>query len=122
MRYSTLSAVIAFSALATLATACSSTPPGAHPHDMSAAEHREHAAAEDDKATSHEGKHDPNLVVSKTGGADDTFTYAATSYNPTEFHRELAVEHKGHADAHRAPAVALESSYRRSAQARKHQL
>jgi hypothetical protein len=106
MRYSTISAVILSTALATLATACSSTPPGAHPHDMSAAEHREHAAAEDDNATSHEGKHDPNLVVSGTGG--ETFTYDVTGYNPTDFHRELAVEHKGHADAHRAAAAALE--------------
>ena len=107
MRLKTISAVSVITFAAILVAACSSTPPGANPHDMSADEHREHAAAHDAQADSHEGKHDPNLLVESNSAGGDSFSVA--SYNPTDFHRELAVEHKGHADAHRAAAAKLES-------------
>ena len=60
--------------LAVLAVACASRQPtpGAHPHDMSAAEHEAMAKAEYAEAEIHSAQYDPNaqgVVTRCTGGA-----------------------------------------------------
>ncbi len=63
-------------ATALLASSCTSViPPGANPQDMSAAQHRERARVEDEKASGHEAQFDPTeerkLV---TASAQDSFS------------------------------------------------
>ncbi len=77
------------------------------PDDMSASEHRAHAAADEKNAAVHQGRHDPEAEAEKTVqyGADywDTVTY-----NPTEVHLRHASEFREHAEHHRAAAAELE--------------
>jgi hypothetical protein len=93
-----------------LVAACAPTHPGAHPRDMSAAEHREHAAAEDNKAEQHEEQYDPTAEQQmSTGGPADSFTHSNSStYNPTDSHLKEGAGHRDDADEHRDAAEALE--------------
>lgn len=76
---------------------------------MSAAEHREHARAEDEQAAAHEAQYDPDAEhQTMVGSTDSTFAFDIVTYNPTEGHREEASAHREHGAAHRKAAAALE--------------
>lgn len=104
-----LSAAVLPATLAFASSCTPTTPPGAHPHDMSAAEHREQARAEDSKAAGHEGQYDPKGDEEHlTGSPQDSFTYELTTYNPTGKHLDQGAAHRDHASAHRQAARELE--------------
>jgi len=97
-------------ASAVLAAACSGAPvPGAEPHDMSAAEHREHAKAETAEAAKHEKRYDPNATEAVPIRGPEDWDFAEGVYNPTRVHLEHAREHRAHAAAHAAAAAKLDS-------------
>lgn len=101
--------MVAGVSLALVGAACAATThPGANPHDMSAAEHREHAAAERDEAQAHEDRYDPNASGEISTGGPFGYAYGVSVYNPTGHHTKEAAEHRAHAEAHQAAAQALE--------------
>jgi hypothetical protein len=87
---------------------CSSTPPGAHPEDMSAKEHRAHSVDHQQQAGSAEQQYDPGATVVEQRD-ESGVRYGVKVYNPTAGFQRIAREHREHADAHAAAAVALES-------------
>lgn len=90
--------------------ACGAAP-GTRPDDMSAAQHRQMAAAEERKAERHEAHYDPSEEVTmRTAGtnAQGDVIYAPRVYNPTRSHLHIAGQHRRHAEEHRAAARALE--------------
>lgn len=94
---------------ALVAASCASTlPPGANPHDMSAEEHREHAAEERAKAQVHEERYNPSAGDEVAAGGPFGYGFGVSVYNPTGHHAEEAAEHRAHAKAHEAAAAALE--------------
>lgn len=99
-------AILGSAALLLLVHGCATTK-GTRPDDMSADDHRAHAAAEERTAAEHEKKFDPgaqeDMSIVAGPGYWDTVTY-----NPTAVHRGHADEHKRHAEEHRAAAVELE--------------
>ncbi len=97
-----------FIALLLLSVGCSSTPPGAAPHDMSAEDHRKHAADEDELAEAHQRQFDPNASGEVSVGTSE-FAYGVSVYNPTGHHSGEAAEHRSHAEAHREAAKKLET-------------
>lgn len=99
-------AVIATATVLLLVHGCATTQ-GARPDDMSATEHRAHAAAEESEAAGHAEQYNPEASADKSvqGGPGQWDTI---SYNPTALHKEQAEEHKEHAEAHRAAAAELE--------------
>lgn len=94
-------------ALAVIATACGGTAPGARPDEMSAAEHDRAAHDHETMSQSHEQQYDP--AARATGTAVDVtgLEGAGTTYNPTDGHRDEAVQHHRYAQEHAAAAQEL---------------
>lgn len=86
--------------------ACASTP-GAHPDDMSAADHEAHAAHEDDKAQGHDKQYNPDAEADRSVQGGPGF-WEIVQYNPTSVHASEAADHRAHAEAHRKAAAELE--------------
>lgn len=84
---------------------CGATP-GTQPDDMSAAEHRAHAAAEKREAAKHTSQYDGDATDVAQYGAE---VWDVVIYNPTQVHLERASEHRTHAADHLAAASALEA-------------
>lgn len=107
---------ITSSILALLVVAGCASNPGAHPDDMSAAEHRAHAGQQESQSDAHAGRYEPNardarrspIRVSGTSGLALP-DYEDSEYNPTAVHLGHAEEQREHAAEHRAAAKALES-------------
>jgi hypothetical protein len=101
--------------------ACASSK-GTAPHDMSAAEHDEMAAAEEVLANEHAAKYDPNAVrerpicsgvlARKSGFSNDVCWGSAT--NATETHQVSADERRRLAAEHRAASQALRDAEARA--------
>lgn len=92
-----------------LVTSCGADP-GTRPEDMSAADHRKAAAADDTEAKEHQGKY--NAKSRRSGAADaggDTFSFPMSSYNPTTHHLADADKFRRQAHAHRQAAATLEN-------------
>lgn len=102
--------------------ACASSSEGTAPHDMSAAEHDEMAAAEEVLANEHAAKYDPNAVrerpicsgvlARKSGGSSDVCWGSVT--NPTGTHQVSAEERRRLAAEHRAASQALRDAEARA--------
>lgn len=90
-----------------LLAACTSTAPGAHPHDMSAALHEGAANREAEAADREAAKYDPNAraVVQGCGPYDDVCW--RSKRNPTAEYQRMADEHRRAAAQHRAASAAL---------------
>lgn len=114
----------AFSACAStsLAIGCARQTPGAHPHDMSAAQHEAMARQEHSEAEAHSARFDPNAgrersrcpaggAAAAGSGADVCWT---TTTNPTKEHLEHAEEHRKRAADHRAASQALRDAEARA--------
>lgn len=86
--------------------ACTSTS-GAHPDDMSAANHRAHAAAEDKEAQAHAAQYNPNALAPQSVQGGPGY-WEVIEYNPTNVHAVEAADHREHAEAHRKAAAELE--------------
>ena len=95
--------------LALLALACGG-PQDPATEDLTAEEHEAEAAREEAAASEHEDRYDPDARLTTGGQQPGTDLYYGTDhYNPTEVHLHAAVEHRDHADAHRARAEQLRS-------------
>jgi len=93
--------------LVSLAAACSSTTPGAHPHDMSTAQHEAAAQEHAGYAESHQGQYDSKArTETKRCRAKPTGCWTSVE-NPTAEHLRMADEHRRHAADHRAASAAL---------------
>lgn len=91
-----------------VAAACTGTPPGAHPEDMSAKEHLKRARAEERKAEALEARYDPWATAWLVPVEPvNTFTYEDETYNPTEQYLVAAHKHREHAEAHLEAAAEL---------------
>ena len=96
-------------AAALFLVACFPTP-GARPDDMSADEHRAHAARHDELAAEHARRYDPEARAEEHSGTDtDPALWEVKIYNPTQRHLADAAAHRRHAADHRAAAAALEA-------------
>lgn len=95
-------------ALGVILTGCATTPDGARPDDMSAAEHDKHAAAHAAQSREHREQHDPSVTRMPAASPNrlpfDDFEYIR---NPTDHHLAHAERHAEHAAAHHAAAEAL---------------
>lgn len=99
----------------TLVAACGSPQtPGAHPHDMSAAQHESMAGKESATAQTHSAQYNPDAAVQTErctrGGVANTGVDGAcwtTASNPTATHLEEAQKHHKMAADHRAASQAL---------------
>jgi hypothetical protein len=102
-------------AFAALLAACGGTAAGAHPDDMSAAEHARAGERHEARSDSHAAQYDPSardvregrILVERQGSEVDTSRWNIQTYNPTAFHHEEAARHHEHAEQHRAAADAL---------------
>ncbi len=97
---------VALSSTALLA--CASTP-GAHPQDMSVAQHEQAAAAQEGEAKPHAAQYDPN-AQSATTHCDGKHPCWTSTSNPTQEHMDMANRHRKMAADHRAAAHALASA------------
>jgi hypothetical protein len=90
-----------------LLAACTSTAPGARPHDMSAAQHEREANREADAADRDASKYDPNArdVIQGCGPYDAVCW--RSKRNPTAEFRTKAEDHRRAAAEHRAASAAL---------------
>ena len=90
-----------------LLAACTSTTPGARPHDMSAAQHEREAKREANAADRDAARYDPNAraVVQGCGPYDDVCW--RSKRNPTAEYRRMADEHQRAAADHRGASAAL---------------
>lgn len=93
-----------------LFSACASTTPGAHPHDMSAAQHERAADQQVAAADSEAAQYDPGAraVVEGCGPGDKVCWLSKR--NPTAKHRDLAEQHRRAAADHRAASAALRNA------------
>ncbi len=105
-------AQIATLAAILIAVACSG-PQGTEPDDMSAKEHREHAAHERSKADKHARKYNPKAQTTEipgpVGSAGGIYDFPLHVYNPTEQHTDHAAHYRRLAAEHLAAAKALEA-------------
>lgn len=105
---------------AVLAFAGCVTTPGSRPEDMSAAHHREAAAAEASLAEQHAAQVPSEARRQCQGNFGDAFTdlpdlLCWTSVSkPTQAHMRQAEEHRRSAQAHRAAAAALGEAEKRA--------
>jgi hypothetical protein len=96
-----------------LLISCSSSTPGARPHDMSAARHEQTARDEEQAATAHGGAYDP---AARTERKECRSTMPrppicwTTVENPTADHLRAAEEHRRRAADHRAASAALRNA------------
>ena len=90
-----------------LLAACTSTTPGARPHDMSAAHHESEAEREAEAADRDAAKYDPNAraIVQGCGPYDDVCW--RSKRNPTAEYQRMAEEHRRAAAQHRSASAAL---------------
>lgn len=93
---------------------CTSTTPGARPHDMSAAQHQREAENEAVAADRDAAKYDPNAraIVQGCGPYDDVCW--RSKRNPTAEYRRMADEHRRAAAEHRAASAALRETEARA--------
>ena len=111
---------IATRVVATLALgflwSCASMTPGAHPHDMSAAQHDATAREEQRKADAQTARYDPNAKVSAQSCTDLFGSPACwtSTTNPTKDHFDRAEEHRRRAAEHRAASQALRDAESRA--------
>jgi hypothetical protein len=110
-RVSELSAAVFLSAVALVAGgACGGGKPTVRPDEMSAAQHREEARREAQKAEEHERQYRPppwnDAPVADGNGP--IYNFAAPFYNPTEWHLQEAERLRAHAGQHRSAAKQLE--------------
>lgn len=88
-----------------LLSACAT--PGARPHDMSAAQHEQHARQEVSAADHDAAKYDPGALAIAPGcGPYDAVCWRAKQ-NPTARFRDMAEQHRRAAADHRAASAAL---------------
>lgn len=94
--------------------ACTSTTPGARPHDMSATHHEREAEREAATADHAAAKYDPNAraVIQGCGPYDDVCW--RSKRNPTAEYRHMADEHRRAAAEHRAASAALRETETRA--------
>jgi hypothetical protein len=108
------SAVALMGALA----ACTSTTPGARPHDMSAEQHEAMAAREEAAAAEDRRHFDPGATEERrrcrNAGRVGGFICWSSTVNPTERHMRDAEEHRRRAAEHRAAAQALRDAEARA--------
>jgi hypothetical protein len=95
------------------AAACGTSREAAKPDDMSAAQHREEAARENDAARQHKRDYDPKAAVAsplhQAGGASSNdYAFPLSVYNPTEVQLQRADQHRAHARQHEKAAQELE--------------
>lgn len=94
--------------LISFAVACSSSTPGARPHDMSAARHERSAREHDSAADAHAGQYDPKARVGASRCSSRLPPICWTSVeDPTAAHLRTAEEHRRYAADHRAASAAL---------------
>jgi hypothetical protein len=96
--------------------ACSSSTPGARPHDMSASRHEQAARDEEQTATGHAGAYDPAARAERkacTSVPRPPICWTAVE-NPTADHRRAAEEHRRRAADHRAASAALRDAETRA--------
>ena len=99
---------------------CASRAPGTHPHDMSAAEHEQHAAAESGEAVAHAQQYSSSAVATHTTcSAGEARTEIiepcwTSRVNPTEAHLRAAEEHRRAAAQHREASQALRDAEARA--------
>jgi hypothetical protein len=96
-----------------LAVGCGTGKDVVKPDDMSAAQHRQEAARENEAARQHAKDYDPRAAVPspfRPAGeqAPGDFVFPMTVYNPTEGELARADQHRAHARAHERAAEALE--------------
>jgi len=99
-----------------LLVGCTSSTPGARPHDMSAAAHEQQAAAHEQEAEQHEAQYDASATGPQTrcqpqfkgqgSGAPGQVCWTSVS-NPTKEHLAVAEQHHKQAADHRAASEAL---------------
>jgi hypothetical protein len=88
------------------AAGCASTP-GAHPQDMSKAQHEQAAASHEQEAQPHAQAYNPAASVEKQKCGDPRRPCWTWLANPTEEHKADADKHRKMAADHRAAAQAL---------------
>lgn len=99
------------------AVACSSSTPGARPHDMSVSQHERAGTEHGDHADTHRGDYDPGARATTTrcGPSRPPLPICWTSVeNPTSAHLREAAEHRRHAAEHRAASAALRDAEARA--------
>ena len=103
---------LAFLVLATAAGGCGTGHDAVKPDDMSAAQHRDEAARENDAARAHTKDYDPKATVPSpfrpAAGGSGEYQFPLSVYNPTEVQLAHADEHRAHAKQHEKAAQALE--------------
>jgi len=99
--------------LATAAVACGTGKDAVKPDDMSAAQHREEAARENEAARQHAKDYNPRATVpspfrAAAAPAPGEFVFPVAVYNPTDGELARADAHRAHAREHQRAAEALE--------------
>jgi hypothetical protein len=98
--------------MATALGGCGTGRDAVKPDDMSAAQHREEAAREDEAARRHMKDYDPHATVPSpfrpAAGPAADYPFPVAVYNPTEGQLSRVDEHRAHARAHEKAAEALE--------------
>jgi hypothetical protein len=90
-----------------LLAACTSTTPGARPHDMSAAQHEREADQEASAANREAAAYNPRARAVVEGCGPNDKVCWLSKRNPTAKHRDLAEQHRRAAADHRAASGAL---------------
>ncbi len=103
----------AFPILIAATVGCGAGAPAVKPDDMGAAEHRQQATQERAEAAEHARRYDPGAarpvpMTPISTGADGTYLFPTSIYNPTETHLSEADRHRAHARQHEKAAQALE--------------
>lgn len=102
------------SSILVVLAACTSSTPGARPHDMSAAQHERTAEEHARTAEQHAGRYDPATTVTRTGCGAQTRICWTSVENPTAEHQRAAEQHRRHAADHRAASIALRDAEARA--------
>jgi hypothetical protein len=97
-----------------LLAACTSTTPGARPHDMSAAHHEREGKREAEAADRDAARYEPNAraIVQGCGPYDDVCW--RSKRNPTAEYQRMADDHRRAAAQHRAASAALREAESRA--------
>jgi hypothetical protein len=104
---------LAFLVLVTAAGGCGTGRDAVKPDDMSAVQHREEAARENEAARQHTKDYDPKATVPSpfrpaAGAGSGEYMFPLSVYNPTEVQLKQADQHRAHAKQHEKAAQALE--------------
>lgn len=119
MRYPFRASALFFIAVAAGSAACASTTPGAHPHDMSAAQHAAMAENEAKTGELHAGQYDPKALKESKGCSSNARVDLAgacwtSTSNTTQEHLDDAKKHRKMAADHRAASQALRDAEARA--------